>query len=189
MTQAGPIHERAVAMIKQALYGNYTAFGGLRPQRVGTVPVYVRHTPGVDNWSANLADGVASVKVPDPDWDTVGGIIPDLILYNSDGKPHRLIEVIDTSAPTNGKRAKLDQLQRRGVDVVEVTVHTEDDLKAMFWEEPPTQYRYSDNKYRNQSVEDFIAAVLASSPATRRKLVDILNGLDTLESLYPVPPA
>ena len=31
---------------------------------------------------------------------------------------------------------KLEHLQRRGVDVVEVTVHTDDDLKALFPEEP-----------------------------------------------------
>ena len=205
MTQAGPIHERAVAMIEQALHGAYTGRGGGVTRQVGTVPVYVRHTPGADDWSDNLADGVASVKVPDPDWDAVGGIIPDLILYNGDGKPHRLIEVIDTSAPTHGKRAKLEQLQRRGVDVVEVTVHTEDDLKAMFPEEltgsyRPRRLRHFTNHGQEQLanmgetkvealVEDFIRAVRSCSPATRRKLADVLQGLDTLESLYPVPPA
>ena len=205
MIQAGPIHERAVAMIEQALHGAYTGPKGGIEKEVGTVPVYVRRNPGADDWSDNLADGVASVKVPDPDWDAVGGIIPDLILYNRDGKPHRLIEVIDTSAPTPGKRAKLEQLQRRGVDVVEVNVHTEDDLKAMFPEEPTGSYRlrrlrhflnrgqeemaYREDSQAETLVEDFIRAVRYCTPATRRKLVDVLQGLDTLESLYPVPPA
>ncbi len=205
MTQAGPIHERAVAMIEQALHGAYTGLKGGIEKEVGTVPVYVRRNPDADDWSDNLADGVASVKVPDPDWDAVGGIIPDLILYNSDGKPHRLIEVINTSAPSPSKRAKLEQLQRRGVDVVEVTVHTEDDLKAMFPEEPTSSYgrrrlhhfhnnaqnqmAYRENKQTEELVEDFIHAVRNCTPATRRTLVDVLQGLDSLESLYPVPPA
>ena len=205
MIQAGPIHERAVAMIEQALHGAYTGPKGGIEKEVGTVPVYVRRNPGADDWSDNLADGVASVKVPDPDWDAVGGIIPDLILYNRDGKPHRLIEVIDTSAPTPGKRAKLEQLQRRGVDVVEVNVHTEDDLKAMFPEEPTGSYRrrrlrhflnhgqeemaYRGDRQAETLVMDFIKAVRTCTPATRRKLVAVLQGLDTLESLYPVPTA
>ena len=49
------------------------------------MPVSVRLRPGEDDWSGNLADGVAAVKVPDPDWDSVGGIVPDLILYKEDG--------------------------------------------------------------------------------------------------------
>ena len=180
MIQAGPIHERAVAMIEQALHGAYTGPKGGIEKAVGTVPVYVRRNPGADDWSDNLADGVASVKVPDPDWDAVGGIIPDLILYNRDGKPHRLIEVIDTSAPTPGKRAKLEQLQRRGVDVVEVNVHTEDDLKAMFPEEPTGSYRlrrlrhflnrgqeemaYREDSQAETLVEDFIRAATVLHP-------------------------
>ena len=205
MAQAGPIHERAVAMIEQALHGAYTGREGGIERAVGTVQVYVRLTPGADDWSDNLADGVVSVKVPDPDWDAVGGIIPDLILYNGDGKPHRLIEVIDTSAPTPGKRAKLEQLQRRGVEVAEVTVHTEDDLKAMFPDEPTASYgrrrlRHVHNidqdswvsreeERAENLVMDFIKAVRTCTPATRRKLASVLQGLDTLESLYPVPTA
>ena len=34
--------------------------------------------------SHDLRAGVGSVKVPDPEWDSVGGIVPDLILYGSD---------------------------------------------------------------------------------------------------------
>ena len=75
-------------MIEQALHGAYTGREGGIERAVGTVQVYVRLTPGADDWSDNLADGVVSVKVPDSDWDAVGGIIPDLILYNADGKPH-----------------------------------------------------------------------------------------------------
>ena len=49
MTQAGPIHERAVAMIEQALHGAYTGPKGGIEQEVGTtVPVYVRLHPGAD---------------------------------------------------------------------------------------------------------------------------------------------
>ena len=37
MTQAGPIHERAVAMIEQALHGAYTGLKGGTEKEVGTV--------------------------------------------------------------------------------------------------------------------------------------------------------
>ena len=141
MTRPGPLHEKAVAMIEQAFHGAYTGREGGIVKEVGSVPVSVRLRPGEDDWSGNLADGVALVKVPDPDWDSVGGIVPDLILYKKDGRPHRVIEVINTSVPTPAKRQKLEQLQRRDVDVVEVTVHTEDDLKALFPEEPDVKYR------------------------------------------------
>ena len=205
MTQPGPLHEKAVAMIEQALHGAYTGREGGRVKEVGSVPVSVRLRPSEDDWSGNLADGVASVKVPDPDWDSVGGIVPDLILYKEDGRPHRVIEVINTSAPTPAKRQKLEQLQRHDVDVVEVTVHTEDDLKALFPEEPAVRYRprrlrhFQNNpresyesgneKQVERLVETFIEAVQSCTPAMRRRLVAVLKGIDTLESCYPVPPA
>ena len=198
MTRPGPIHEAALAMIEQALNGAYTEHG--RNKEVGSTPVSVRLRPGEDYWSGNLADGVTEVKIPDPDWDSVGGIIPDLILYKEDGRPHRIIEVIDTSPPTPAKRQKIEQLQRRGVDVVEIVVHTKDDLKALFPEEPVSGYRgkrlhrlshapeRASEREREQLVEDFIGAVQMCTPAMRRRLVAVLNGLDTLESCYPVPP-
>ena len=205
MTRPGPLHEKAVAMIEQALHGAYTGREGGMVKEVGSVPVSVRLRPGEDDWSGNLADSVASVKVPDPDWDSVGGIVPDLILYKEDGRPHRVIEVINTSVPTPAKRQKLEQLQRRDVDVVEVIVHTEDDLKALFPEEPAVGYRrrrlrhfqnngqesYESGNERHVEglVEDFIKAVQSCTPAMRRRLVAVLKGLDTLESCYPVPPA
>ena len=192
-------------MVEQALHGAYTGREGGMVKEVGSVPVSVRLRPGEDDWSGNLADGVASVKVPDPDWDSVGGIVPDLILYKEDGRPHRVIEVINTSVSTPAKRQKLEQLQRRDVDVVEVIVHTEDDLKALFPEEPAVGYRrrrlrhfqnngqesYESGNERHMEglVEDFIKAVQYCTPAMRRRLVAVLKGPDTLESCYPVPPA
>ena len=53
-------------MIEQALHGAYTGREGGRVKEVGSVPVSVRLRPSEDDWSGNLADGVASVKVPDP---------------------------------------------------------------------------------------------------------------------------
>ena len=98
----------------------------------------------------------------------------------------------------------MEQLQRRDVDVVEVIVHTEDDLKALFPEEPAVGYRrrrlrhfqnngqesYESGNERHVEglVEDFIKAVQYCTPAMRRRLVAVLKGLDTLESCYPVPP-
>ena len=125
MTNPGPIHEKAVAMIQSALYGRYEA--RVRAPGVGQNPVYVRLHPSQEEFSGNIAEGAVKVKVPG-EWDSVGGVIPDLILYKADDTPVRIIEVIDTSAPTEAKREKLDRLVRRGVDVVEIEVHTTDGL-------------------------------------------------------------
>ena len=90
------------------------------------------------------------------------------------------------------------------MDVVEVTVHTDDDLKALFPEEPTVRYRlrrlrhFQNNPHESYEsgnekqverlVETFIEAVQSCTPAMRRRLVAVLKGIDTLESCYPVPP-
>ena len=124
-------------MIQTALYGGYA--NTVRKTGVGNSRVYVRLRPDEDEFSENLADGAVKVKVPG-EWDSVGGIIPDLILYGVDDAPVRIIEVIDTSAPTEAKREKLDRIVRRGVDVVEVEVHTEADLLRLFKHAQPLQF-------------------------------------------------
>ena len=56
MTRPRPLHEKAVAMIEQALHGAYTGREGGMVKEVGSVPVSVRLCPGEDDWSGNLAD-------------------------------------------------------------------------------------------------------------------------------------
>ncbi len=65
--------------------------------------------------SGNLLEGVTEVKIPDPEWDQVGGVVPDHTLLGPENRPVRIIEVIVHSPPTKAKREKLDRLQKRGV--------------------------------------------------------------------------
>ena len=147
MAQPGYIHERAIEMLVEALNGAYTEGGqGTRKPLIGETPVRVRRAPDQDIHPQDIAEGVAKVKVPD-EWDSVGGIVPDLILYGSDEKPRRIIEVINTSPPSTEKRKKLAVLQRRGVDVVEIKVNTEEELLHML--ERPTPRRFTRKVMRN----------------------------------------
>ena len=188
MNPVSYLHQRAVAL----LYDELT-----RPE-VNEPVVCVRLTPGGE-WSHNLREGVKSVKVPG-EWDAVGGIIPDLILYGAEGsKPLRIIEVVTTNPPDAAKREKLDVLERRGVGVVLVTVKKESDLLDLC--KRTTELRFSSltrkDRVRNayaanqkaameQQVEQLISAIVNCSPAMRRRLVQVLSELETLESLYPI---
>ena len=99
-----------------------------RPDLENGEEIRARLAPGGD-LSHDLRAGVSKVKVPDPEWDSVGGIVPDLILYGSDDtKPVRIIEVVVTRPPGDEKQQKLDALRKRGVDVVVITVKEKSDL-------------------------------------------------------------
>ena len=193
-THAYPVtflHERAVAL----LYDELT-----RPADEGTA-IKVRLTPGGD-LSHDLREGVASVKIPG-EWDQVGGIVPDLILYGEDSsKPLRIIEVVVSNYPDETKQVKLDTLVRRGVDVVVVKVTNPKDLETLcegdrerieFSAIGPKdhggsargRYDYQRHSDLERTVEDLIRAIQYCSPPLRRKLRDLLDQLDTLDSLYP----
>ena len=142
--------------------------------------------------SVNLREGVAQVVIPG-EWDNVGGIVPDLICRDENGAPVRLIEVIVSSPPTKTKRAKLEALQRRGVDVVEVTVKTEKDLMNLVWEPKTVHYsaahsRSSLPRQQNpdEKVEKLIRAIRDCNPKLRRQLLAVLRGLCSLDSSWPV---
>ena len=102
--------------------------------------VRVRLTPDGE-LSGNLMDGVKEVIIPG-EWDTVGGVVPDLICKNDKGEPVRIIEVIVTNPPDEGKRRKLDTLKKRGVDVVEVSVKNTQDLLDLCW--IPARFKFSE---------------------------------------------
>ena len=190
MNPVSYLHQRTVAL----LYDELT-----RPE-VNEPVVNVRLTPGGE-WSHNLREGVKSVKIPG-EWDTVGGIIPDLILYGDEGsKPLRIIEVVTTNPPDAAKQEKLDVLGRRGVDSVIVTVKKESDLLDLCMR--TTELRFSPLTRRDRirdayasgqmremerQVEQLIAAIVNCSPAMRRRLVQVLSEVETLESLYPIRP-
>lgn len=87
--------------------------------------------------SHDLMEGVGLVKIPG-EWDSVGGIVPDLICYGPppEGNPVRVIEVVVTNPPSASKTRKLDSLRKRGVDVVIVTVKDAQDLCQLVYREP-----------------------------------------------------
>ena len=77
--------------------------------------------------SGNLVDGAKRIAIPD-DMTPIGGIEPDLALYNEQERPVQIIEVVVTNPPDKNKQVKLENLRRRGVDVVVVEVPKPDDL-------------------------------------------------------------
>ena len=213
MAQPSPLHERTVAMICKALEGAYSSThrGRAEYNEHRLTRCAVRLRVGTGEFSGDLAEGVAKVKVPDPDWDSVGGIVPDIILYDSDDKPVRIVEVIVTNPPDERKRSKIEALKRRGVDVVEVTVKAEEDLFDLLATLPKREYlglrskRPDDNasweygarwpsiegnnygrRTDDEFVEELARRIYECSPAVRRELADALRGIDSLESLYPV---
>ena len=201
MANPGSVHEQAVSILERALYGAYGP--GLRA-RFTESPVFARLRPGHDEFSGDLAEGAVRVNVPS-EWDSVGGIVPDLILYGQDGEPRRIIEVVVTSKPSAGKREKLERIIRRGVDVVEVEVHTDDDLLKLL-KGPGTPAfgrklrsvepgRYGVNQQAQEqlvrpadkAVEEMITAIVNCTPYQRGRLAAVLNSLNTIDSLYPHP--
>ena len=145
--------------------------------------------------------------MPDPEWDSVGGIVPDLILYgDDDAKPIRIIEVVVTSPPSEKKQQKLDTLNKRGVDVVVLTVKEEVDLLNLCptWWRPKfgsltskdefdinlqiNQVRRREMRSYDDTVWELIKAIQSCRPSTRRALLKILSELKSLDSLYPIRP-
>ena len=204
-TEANPVswlHQRAVSILYDALA--HKQYKGPMDPSQGWNDIRVNLKPG-GPLSDNLRDGVCSVVIPG-EWDNVGGIMPDLICRDEKGNPVRIIEVIVTNPPTPAKRQKLEMLKRRGVDCVEVEVHTEEDLKNLCW--VPAHFTYVSYDGReelrrvgvnismreermqaaNESVGQFITDLLACSPKHRRQLLEALRGLRSLDSIWPIHP-
>ena len=149
--------------------------------------------------SGNLLEGVTKVIIPDPEWDQVGRIVPDLALFGPehDSKPVRIIEVVVYSPPDKAKRQKLDALIRRGVDVVEILVKSERDVIDLCWEHSEPTFRVLQRRRKRpfapvsadrSSVRTLINDLRRCSAVERRELFDILNSLDSVESLAPLSP-
>ena len=147
----------------------------------------VRLTPGGD-LSHDLRDGVVTVKIPDPEWDIIGGIIPDLALYGEDSsRPVRIIEVTVSNPPDAAKRQKMDKLQERGVDVVEIVVKSEDDLRNLVevaW--TPVFIKGGGFSQADKEMRNLLAILQGCSPSMRRAFKQLLIELDSLDSLYPL---
>ena len=187
------LHERAVAM----LYDMLTA--------PGKEQVRVSLTPG-GKVSHDLKESVTRVKISD-EWTAIGGVKPDLALYDSNDIPIRIIEVIVTSPPDKAKQEKLARLRKRGVDVVQVRVKTPKDLLKLCWvpmepsfytgePEGPGPLTFNSmvdgvssrmkHSAGNDTIVRLIDALQHCDPKHRRELLAVLNGMNTLDSLYPV---
>ena len=199
------LHARAVACLWDALHGFYgeeRLLAGAKSDGMGSREIRVNLRPG-GPMSCNLLEGVTRVKVPDPEWDQVGGVVPDLMLLGAEDRPVRIVEVIVNSRPTKTKREKLDRLQRRGVDVIEVEVSSPEDILNLCWERSfpsfgskiRTHWANGNGKYRqrmqgdmDKDVDRLIASIKNCSPAKRRELYEVLKHLDSVESLVPISP-
>ena len=191
-TSAHPVsalHEYAVALIWDEL-----SYGMRRSNQV-------RVLMSSGDMSSNLLDGIERIAIPD-DMSPVGGTIPDIALYDGDNKPIRVIEVAVTS-PTSD--SKLENLTKRGVEVVEVTVKSEDDLRRLCWTPAavgfalnaranpvhniPSQRDRERMQYEyNATVAGFAKAIQNCAPEVRRQLCEVLDRLRSIDSLYPISP-
>ena len=77
--------------------------------------------------SGNVMEGVGQVRFPDP-LQPIGGYLPDIALYDSSFQVLRIIEVVVTKPTSN---EKLQSLEKRGVEVLQVPVRNEDELRAL----------------------------------------------------------
>ena len=192
------LHERAVALLWDELADGLD-FGR---------EVIVRLESG--EMSGNLLDGATRLDIPD-DLTPIGGMYPDLALYDVNNRPVRTIEVAVTSLPD---AEKVRILRSRGVDVAVVKVSKEEDLKSLVW--VPAQMDVLEKKYAfqrriktrgrgvnsiaaaqrydgaigeaNRLVDNLAGALLRCEPQYRRILLSILKEVDTLDSYHPLRP-
>ena len=205
-TSSAPVswlHQRAVALLYDEITnglerGKTTVKDkatGLQ-QEVPVADVRVLKEP-CGELTDNLLADVTKAKVPG-EWDQVGGVVPDLILYGEEDRPVRIIEVVVTSPPNSTKQKKLETLRRRGVDVVLVTIRNESDLLKLCW--VPAAVRFNSLPERGFSggylgvsnadgaIKQLGRALRNCSPAVRREFVTTLSSINKLDSLFPVRP-
>ena len=153
--------------------------------------------------SENVLDDVAQISFPDS-LQAIGGYIPDLALFDRNIKVLRVIEVVVTS---HSSQEKLDNLTKRGVEVLQVPVRNEADLRALAPEHSQGNgIRWWHQTYRregrgrgvnfrsytriqneaDEEVSTFIRNLVQCSPTKRRELVAVLETLHSLDSLYPL---
>ena len=114
-TEAFPVsflHEYAVALIyDQLILGSEVQLPLLDGER-----------------SSNVMEGVGHVNIPDS-LQAIGGYLPDIALYDSSFRVLRVIEVVVTTTVPNDK---FKSLESRGVEVLQVPVRNEDELRAIY---------------------------------------------------------
>lgn len=184
------LHERTVAVLYDELTHDRVFPPGGNNSFTYDKSLKVRLTPG-SNLSHDLREGVTSVRIPDPEWDIIGGIIPDIALYGEDSpRPIRVIEVIVSHPPNAAKRQKIEKLKERGVDVVEIVVKSEEHLRNLLEVTWKPKFRKVVKTHRvDDKVIELIENLQMCSPIIRRVFKQMLDELDTIDSLYPFSSA
>ena len=111
-------------------------------------------------------------------------------------------KIIDTltSPPDAVKRKKLDTLQSRGIDVVEVNVKNEDDLFALFAPRPldirfaPRGSKFSrsveamggSQSNSDHKIREVMTALVRCSPEVWREFCQLLQSIGSLDSFHPI---
>ena len=167
--------------------------------------------PTISGYPAeNVKNGIDKVIIPDS-LQAIAGYVPDISLLK-DSRPVRCIEVIVSSpvAPS-----KVTAIQNLGVEVIQVPVRNEGELRCLFpamektkwwpkfsgheevfesamrksgvnWE-GTRQYRILERQKRaDEAVRQLMLNLVACSPEVRRGFVNQLHDMTGLESLFPL---
>ena len=190
------LHEYAVALIyDQLIFGIDVQLPLLDGERSGNVMKDVGHVAFPDSLQA------------------IGGYLPDIALYDSSFRVIRVIEVVVTAQVP---QEKLHSLESRDVEVLQVPVRTEDDVRALYpstdadkpWWWPKfhreetifkkarasahywqgtRQYRLlSGQEQADKAINELIGSLSRCSPEVRRSFVLRFKDIANLESLYPI---
>ena len=144
--------------------------------------------------------GVERVVLPDS-IQPIAGFIPDLALLDKEHKVVRVIEVVTTNPPNSDK---LKTLADRGIEVLQVPVRTETDLRALFpgiedgngikwWHHlEDVEQDFGDfdaQRQADRAVDQFMRSLTTCSPSKRVEFLGFLKDMSSsLESLYPLRP-
>lgn len=128
----------------------------------------------------------------------------DITLLDKQANPVRIIEVEVTSPiPERNK----EMLEKRGVDVVEVKVQNEaallnetfrlrDDGFRVWFRVPGSERKHNIPATQagirrvhnaDNHIKDILESLRWCSPEMRRRLSQVLNALETIDSFYPTP--
>ena len=161
--------------------------------------------------SSDVHDGTDQIIIPDA-LQSIGGYTPDISLLK-DSRPIRCIEVVVTS-PVDPRKQKA--IKNLGVDLIQVPVRNEDELRALTSIESTTdnrnlwwaQFNPEEQRFRprggvnweisrqyrileaqeeaDNKINKLMNDLSRCSPKVRRAFVDKLTNLSSLESLYPI---
>ena len=145
-----------------------------------------------------LMVGVSQVVIPDS-LQPIGGYIPDLALLDKDLHVVKVIEVIVTNEPNE---KKIKALTERGVEVVQIKVHDEEELQNLFptptvgsrrWlrhlspgESVTIGFRKVSQDSADRKIDELMEFLALASPSKRAEFLNFLKDMTSLESLMPM---